>query len=138
VIAAVGVLGTAGARAQTRPHGSRHTVLSLEQTKYGSVLVANGDEVLFAFTKGNSVSACTVACASIWPPFEPSHLVAGSGVNAKMLHTVARGSSRQVTYKGHLLYLYADGRASYDVAYIGVSQFGGTWKALTASGAEVG
>jgi predicted lipoprotein with Yx(FWY)xxD motif len=113
-------------------------VLSLEQTKYGKVLVANGDEVLFVFTKGNSIATCTGACASIWPPFEASRLVAGSGVNAKMLHTVARGNSRQVTYDGHLLYLYADGKASYDIAYIGIAQFGGTWKAITASGKSVG
>jgi len=137
-IAALGVFAAAGAGAHLRPASSRHTVLSLEKTKYGKVLVANGDEVLFVFTKGNTVSTCTGACASIWPPFEASHLVAGAGVNAKMLHTVARGKSPQVTYEGHLLYLYADGKASYDVAYIGVSQFGGTWKAITASGTSVG
>jgi predicted lipoprotein with Yx(FWY)xxD motif len=137
-IAVLGVTAAAAAGARLQPHAARHTVVSLEKTKFGSILVANGDEVLYLFTKGNSVSTCTAACASVWPPFKPSHLVAGPGVNAKQFHTVRRGSSRQVTYNGHLLYLYADGRASYDVAYIGISQFGGRWKAITATGASVG
>jgi predicted lipoprotein with Yx(FWY)xxD motif len=149
VVAAVGVFGAVGAGAHAkprvhaapkvhaRPAASGQTKFTLEKAKFGSVLVIDGDEVAFLFTKGNSISDCTGTCASVWPPLLSSHPVAGAGVNAKMLGTVARGSKRQVTYDGHLLYLYADGKASYDLAYVGVKQFGGVWDAVKANGAGV-
>jgi predicted lipoprotein with Yx(FWY)xxD motif len=147
VVTAVGAFGAVSATAhvrasvQTHPaaaHPAATTVkLGLEKTKFGSILVIGGDRVVYSFTKGNSVSDCVGTCASVWPPLLASKAIAGPGVNAKLLGTVARGGKRQVTYKGQLLYLYADGKASYDVAYIGVNQFGGVWDGVKANGVSV-
>ena len=42
--------------------------------------------------------------------------------------------ARQVTYAGHPLYTYIGDSGPGDTSYVGVSQFGGRWFALTAAG----
>ena len=44
---------------------------------------------------------------------------------------------KQVTYAGHLLYLYAPASERAETYYVGAMQFGGTWDAVNAAGGTV-
>jgi len=74
----------------------------------------------------------------VWPALISSKPTAGPGVKSSLLGTVKlTNGQRQVTYAGHPLYGYVADDAPGDTDYIGVSQFGGAWDALTASGGIV-
>lgn len=76
--------------------------------------------------------ACTGACLSHWPPVIGSGK-AGRGVDGKGFATITRGSSTQVTYRGHPLYEYAGDSASGDANGDGIKAFGGTWLVAKSS-----
>jgi predicted lipoprotein with Yx(FWY)xxD motif len=93
--------------------------LTSQTTSLGTVVAyvptgSGPSYALYADTKDSSTaSACTGACARIWPPVltsGPTQLAAGSGLSASSLGTIARADgTTQVTYNGHPLYLFAKG-----------------------------
>lgn len=122
---------------RTTSHGA---LIRLEQaTKYGAILADGDGKTLYLLTTSSSTSlGCTGSCTSIWPPvLTKGKPMAGKGVTKKMLGTVKRGSSRQVTYDGHPLYLYAGDASPGQVNGEGIESFGGTWYVLGASGSSV-
>jgi len=107
--------------------------------KYGKILVNASGRTLYLLTSDTASSfACTGVCTGLWPPLATKGRPrAGKGVTARKLGTVKRGSSLQVTYDGHPLYLYAgDGRAG-EINGEGVKSFGGTWYVLGQKGSAV-
>jgi predicted lipoprotein with Yx(FWY)xxD motif len=109
-------------------------------------VLVNGDgRTLYLLTseKGGKIT-CTDAngCTTYWPSTElPSGLtkpIAGSGTQAALLGT-SRGAdgSLYVTYAGYPLYTFAGDSGMGQVKGQGVVSFGGTWWAISPSGAPV-
>jgi predicted lipoprotein with Yx(FWY)xxD motif len=85
--------------------------------KVGKILVDSRGRTLYRFgaDKGTR-STCTGACATEWPPLRAAN---GGG---------------QVTYNGHPLYLFEGDHRSGDANGQGLSDFGGTWTAVSPAG----
>jgi predicted lipoprotein with Yx(FWY)xxD motif len=129
--------GEAGSMAATQATAAKKTTkVQLRESKFGKVLFAGNGRVLYLFTSDTpGTSNCSGECAAAWPPFYArGRLVAGDGVNRKLLGRTTRPDGRkQVTYKGHPLYFYVhDPRGQ--VLCNNVQEFGGTWYALNAAG----
>ena len=93
---------------------------------------------LFEADKG-LVSACTGACAQVWPPVTTggSPKAAGSAVAAN-LGTLTRPDGRmQVTYKGHPLYFYSKDMDASDSYGQAIKSFGADWYMLKPSGSKL-
>jgi predicted lipoprotein with Yx(FWY)xxD motif len=120
---------------------SRTVTVALRNTSLGSILVSSSGATVYEFTRdrGNKDSCVSVSgCTAVWPPLRSSgRPVAGPGVKASLLSTITlSGGVKQVTYAGHPLYLYSSGGPG-ETSYVGVSSFGGSWYALSATGATV-
>jgi predicted lipoprotein with Yx(FWY)xxD motif len=136
-IAALTIAATGPAAAQPSP-----TKLALRHTSVGTILVNARGFTLYAFTRdARNTDACMKisGCVGIWPVVTTSATpIAGPGVKRSLIGSIAIGGGhRQVTYAGHPLYTYVADSAPGQTTYVGVSQFGGRWPALTATGREV-
>ena len=123
---ALGNGASAGAVVQTRRAG------------LGTIVVDAHGRTLYMFMKDKrNRSACTGACATNWPPLITSAKpTAGAGAKAALLDQAVDGHL-QVTYNGHPLYRFLlDGKAGQTKGE-GLSAFGGTWYAVSASGTKV-
>jgi predicted lipoprotein with Yx(FWY)xxD motif len=129
--------GEAGSMAATQATAAKKTTkVQLRASKFGKVLFAGNGRVLYLFTSDTAgTSNCSGECAAAWPPFYArGKLVAGDGVNRKLLGRTTRPDGRkQVTYKGHPLYFYVhDPRG--EILCHNVNEFGGDWLVVRASG----
>src|SRR4051812_43111146 len=110
--------------------------LVVQSSDYGPVLWDGGNRALYAFTADRSgPSRCSAACAAAWPPYyAPASLRVGKGVKRSLIGTVRRADGRrQVTYAGRPLYYYAgDGRGR--ILCQNVTEYGGNWLVVRASG----
>ena len=76
---------------------------------------------------------CTGGCASVWPIFYSSKIVAGSGLDAKDFATITNSDGkRQTTYKGWPMYYYAPADATGQFVrekpgQVTGDQVGGVW-----------
>jgi predicted lipoprotein with Yx(FWY)xxD motif len=136
-ILVLAVLGTvlAAASASAAAHG--RAVVKLRSTTLGKVLVDAQGRTLYLYTPdGKSKSSCYGGCAKAWPPLLTSGKPkAAAGVKAGLLGVTKRtDGSRQVTYKGHPLYLYA---ADSKAGQVSGEDVGGVWYVLNAKGAKV-
>ena len=134
--------GPPGSHAQPQQRhavpASASATISLRATKLGKILVAPNGHTLYAFTRdGRNQDRCAMVsgCTGVWPIMATHGTVsAGRGVNASLLGTIKVGRVSQVTYAGHPLYTYTEDSGSGDTAYVGVSQFGGAWPAVSSTG----
>ena len=123
-------------------HASRTQKLSLRHTSVGNVLVDSSGFTVFRFSKDTGRSNTCMAnreCNATWPALTTTgRPQAGPGVRSSLLSTITiRGGAHQVTYAGHPLYRYAVASERGETSYVGVRQFGGTWYAVSSSGANV-
>ena len=110
------------------------TVAVADNPVQGSILVDGQGRTLYLFEKDNgTTSACTGACAPIWPAITAARPTAGTGADAAMLGTATGQVARQVTYGGHLLYTYSGDAAPGDVKGVGIPG----WYPVNPSGAKV-
>jgi predicted lipoprotein with Yx(FWY)xxD motif len=118
------------------PARQRGPLLRLrDSSQVGRVLFSGSDRALYTFTRdARRKSRCNGECAEAWPPFfAKGPPRAGAGVKRPLIGTIARGSRRQVTYRGQPLYFYEhDPRG--EVLCNDIVEFGGTWFAVTAEG----
>ena len=96
----------------TASSGGGAMLITSKHDKLGTVLAAGPKKLtvyLFEADKGTA-SACSGACTAVWPPVTTSAAPQSSaGALASDLGTITRSDgSKQVTYKGHPLYLYGD------------------------------
>jgi predicted lipoprotein with Yx(FWY)xxD motif len=110
--------------------------LIVRSSSFGKVLFDGRGFVLYAFTKDRGHSACSGACARAWPPYVArGGLRAGAGVKQPLLGVVRRANgARQVTYAGRPLYYYVGDRRPGQILCQNVSEFGGLWLLVRASG----
>lgn len=117
----------------------KHAMVSAKKSKYGSVLFASDDKVLYVFgpDKG-SASKCYGECAKAWPPVTTKSMpMAGSGLNQSLLGTTRRSDGTlQVTYDGHPLYTYT-GDEPGQIMCQNANMHGGLWLVISAMGMPV-
>jgi predicted lipoprotein with Yx(FWY)xxD motif len=121
--------------------GGAAVVLSVKHGKLGTILAAGPKHLtvyLFEGDKGTS-SACSGACAALWPPVTTSGTVTGAtGVAKAQLATLTRpDGSKQVTYAGHPLYYFTRDKDDGDSYGEGIKSFGSSWYVLAPSGKKV-
>jgi len=103
----------------------------------GTFLVDGKGRALYLWEADHgSRSACSGACAQAWPPLTVTGTPKASGaVKGSLLGTTKRADgSREVTYAGHPLYLFAgDSRAGQTTGQ-GSTAFGAPWWVVTPAG----
>ena len=118
---------------------TRGTVV-VGKSAYGPVLFDGRGFALYVFTRDRAGrSTCSGACAQAWPPYILHGRVrTGAGARASLLDSIRRADgSRQVTYAGKPLYYYVGDRKAGQILCQNVSEFGGLWLVVRASGAPV-
>jgi predicted lipoprotein with Yx(FWY)xxD motif len=141
-IAALGASLDVAAGAATSAHAARSQKIQLRHTSRGTLLVDSSGFTVFRFSKDTgrkNTCITTSECSTTWPPLTSSgQPSAGPGVKSSLLSTIKLpNGTRQVTYAGHPLYRYSLAGERGETSYAGVKQFGGTWFAVSASGANV-
>jgi predicted lipoprotein with Yx(FWY)xxD motif len=134
LLSAIAVLAPSAAAAPTR------STVAVGKSAYGPVLFDGRGFALYAFTHDRQGrSTCGGACAQAWPPYRLRGSVrAGTGAKSSLLGTLRRtDGSRQVTYAGRPLYYYVGDRKAGQILCQNVSEFGGLWLVVRASGAPV-
>jgi predicted lipoprotein with Yx(FWY)xxD motif/uncharacterized cupredoxin-like copper-binding protein len=129
----------ASARAETSSSlrtASRSVDVKVAKTNLGPSIVNAKGRTLYLLTadaRARGKSACYSACAKAWPPLlTTGKPIAGQGVKGSLLGSVSRtDGTRQVTYKGHRLYLFVKDKAPGQTKGQGIKGFGG--QACTAA-----
>lgn len=112
----------------TKKHSGLGTVLAYGPKKL-TVYLFEGDR--------GGRSNCNSACAAAWPPVTGTPR-AGTGAMSADLGTITRSDGKkQVTYKGHPLYMFVKDKDGGDAYGEGVKAFGASWYALSASGSKI-
>ena len=122
---------------QTKAAASPKVVLAGSQ--FGRVLFDGNGRALYVFTRDpRGRSVCSGECAAKWPPYVVrGKVVAGPGVRASLIGTTRRRDGRiQVLYAGRPLYFYV-GDPKGKVLCGNVTEFGGLWLVVAASGRPV-
>lgn len=139
-IAACGGSGGAATAAPPKTSSGASATIGAANTSLGSILVNSAGRTLYLFkADSGSISACTGACATAWPPLLATGTpTAGTGLTGSKLATIPRsGGSQQVTYNGHPVYLYIGDKKAGEVNGQGVTAFGAAWFALTPAGNQI-
>lgn len=101
---------------------------------------ASGRALYIWVADSTGKSACSGACAKLWPPLMASSTprVTG-GAQAADLSLITRpGGAMQVAYKGRPLYYYAGDTGAGSTNGQGSDQFGAKWWLISPSGGTVG
>jgi len=111
--------------------------LKTAKTSMGTVLTnANGFTLYWFSLDTSATSKCGGACAAAWPPVAgPVSAAAGVSLSGKLATITRSGGSKQETYNGHPLYTFSGDSGPGKTSGNGISGFGGTWHAVTTSGA---
>ena len=100
--------------ATTATAGTSTATVMVRSTKLGAVLTDAAGMTLYTFDRDKAdatTSACTGGCASAWPPLTATGAPkTGPGVSGT-LGTISGG---QVTWNGHLLYLWMNDHSPGD------------------------
>jgi predicted lipoprotein with Yx(FWY)xxD motif len=130
---------TTPAAAATNATGSSVT-LDTKSGSVGTYLTDGSGRSLYEFAPDtSSMSNCTGACVSAWPPLiSRSPTTAGSGVTASDIGSITRSDGRkQVTYKSHPLYYFSGDSSAGQTSGQGRTAFGAKWWLLTPAGAPI-
>jgi predicted lipoprotein with Yx(FWY)xxD motif len=121
----LGALALATSAFGESAHSSGATVTTMK-TSLGTILVTSSGRALYLDVSDKpGHPACTGQCLAIWPPLKASGaLKAGGSAKAADLGTVKiSGGMKQVTYKGHPLYLFASDSKRGQTSGEGVNGF---------------
>jgi predicted lipoprotein with Yx(FWY)xxD motif len=118
------------------------TVITTEQTAFGTVLVTGTGESLYTFSGDNFPFATTglqlnctalnmapngTPCTTAWPPLTATSVIAAGGVRKSELGTVTRNGVTQVTYFGKPLYGFINDKTPNAVNGEDIAAFDGTF-----------
>ena len=116
-------------------------LIATKQNSLGTILAAGPRQLTVYMFEGDkgAQSACTGACTHVWPPVTTAATArSGGSAMAADLGTITRAvGTKQVTYKGHPLYLFARDGDKGDAYGQGVNGFGASWYVLSPSGSKV-
>jgi predicted lipoprotein with Yx(FWY)xxD motif len=114
------------------------TVQVTDNSSFGKILTDAEGNTLYLFEQDQGTkTACTTGCSSTWPALTVSggKPTAGAGVNASLLGVAKQADgSMQVTYNGHLVYMYSGDSAPGDTNGQGIS---GVWFVVSSTGDAV-
>lgn len=98
------------------------TVAVADVPEVGQALVNADGLTLYLFEQDDgTTTACTGACANVWPAaVADGDPVGGDGVDASLLSTADGSEPNQVVYNGHLLYAFSGDSAPGDANGIGI------------------
>ena len=132
VILAVSIAATG---AGTAIAGSTPWVKS-GKTSLGTVLTSASGRTLYLYGGDTRTKlGCSGHCLKDWPPLWASgSAAAAGGATSSDLGTVKRGSSKQVTYSGHPVYMYSGDSKAGQVWGEGLRLNGKLWYAISPSG----
>lgn len=119
---------------------SSSVTVSTKSTPLGKILVNSKGHTLYLFQSDKKdKSTCNGDCAKAWPPLKANgKTVAKGGVNSKLLSTITRSDgSKQVAYKGHPLYTFADDTKAGQTNGQGIDAFGAKWYVLGTDGKQI-
>ena len=100
----------------------------------GSILTDAGGNTLYTFDNDSgTTSACTAACATLWPPLTSAsgQPTAGAGVTGTLATSTRADGSTQVTYNGKPVYRYSVDTAPGDTKGDGFAS--GLWHVVKLS-----
>jgi predicted lipoprotein with Yx(FWY)xxD motif len=122
-------ISTPPAAAPSAPAAS--TVKATTNAKLGDIVVDTNGRTVYQFDQDQgTTSACTGACANVWPALTTQGTpVAGAGLDAAKIGS-AHG---QVTYAGHLLYYYSGDAKPGDTIGASIP----SWGAVSPTGAAI-
>jgi predicted lipoprotein with Yx(FWY)xxD motif len=109
--------------------------LAVGTTKLGPVVVDRSGRTTYVFDKdtpGTTTSACTAACASLWPAVTATGApTAAAGVSGTVGVITRPDGTRQVTLDGRPLYVFKGDQAAGDAHGDGIA---GLWHAARPTG----
>ena len=116
-------------------------VLGVATTSLGPVLVDSLGLTVYLLTADTpGHSSCSAQCLQYWP-LVPAPAGTGApsvpGISAALSVTKATSGASMLTAGGWPLYTFVTDKAAGDVTGQGVKTFGGTWYAVSPSGAPV-
>ncbi|HEX4563055.1 MAG TPA: hypothetical protein VH115_01270 [Solirubrobacteraceae bacterium] len=130
--------GTSAASTTPAPASGSVTV-SAKSSKLGTILAAGPKQkTVYLFEADTATtSACSAACTAVWPPVTGTASV-GAGAMSADLGTITRSDgTKQITYKGHPLYMFARDGDKGDAYGQGLKSFGSDWYVLAPSGNKI-
>jgi predicted lipoprotein with Yx(FWY)xxD motif len=132
-----GPTSASAASTPSSPAAAGTATLKTEHTSLGTVLAnGHGFTVYWFAADHGTKSACTSACAAVWPPVTGTpQAAAGVSLPGKLGTITRAGGAAQATYNGHPLYTFKLDTAPGQVKGNGVNGFGARWYAITISGA---
>ena len=128
-----------GAQAGASASGSA-MVISTKAGSAGTFLTDGSGRTVYLWVKdGTGSSACSGACAALWPPVTTSGSPTASGsAKASDLGTITRSDgAKQVTYDGHALYYYAGDSGAGQTNGQGTDSFGAKWWLIAPAGSSI-
>jgi predicted lipoprotein with Yx(FWY)xxD motif len=131
---------TAASESPKTASGQATTIAAQSEGNLGTILVDSKGLTIYLFEKDSGTkSSCFGGCAAAWPPVRASGKpTVGSGLTASLVGTTPRSDGQaQVTYNGHPLYLFAGDQSAGDTNGQGLTEFGGSWFALSTDGNPV-
>ena len=132
--------GSGGGTATAKPTAAARAAIATAPSGLGRILVNAQHRTLYLFEKDRgAMSACSGACASVWPPATTTGKpVAGPGAVTAKLGTIRRSDgTTQITYGGHPLYGYVGDAKAGDLNGQGLNQFGAEWYVLSPAGHKI-
>jgi predicted lipoprotein with Yx(FWY)xxD motif len=136
-----GLYGGGGSTANTTASsgGGAAVVSTSSNGKLGTFLVDSKGNTLYYFEKdkqNSNKSACSGACAGVWPAYTTSGSPkASKSASASKLGSFKRSDgSTQVTYNGWPLYTYTADSGPGSTKGEDLKEFGASWYVLTPAG----
>jgi predicted lipoprotein with Yx(FWY)xxD motif len=129
-----------GSAAPASAATSSSATIATKTSSSGTYLSGSGGRALYLWVADSSgKSACSGACAKVWPPVTASGTPTASGsVKASELGTITRSDgTKQVTYQGHPLYYFQADPASGTTHGQGSDSFGAKWWLVAPSGTAI-
>jgi predicted lipoprotein with Yx(FWY)xxD motif len=127
--------GSSGAGAQLAAgSGGGHAAsrLGTAQTSLGKVLVDGRGMTLYTLSAdGQDHSTCTTQCLQFWPAVSPAK---GGHLSAPRGRTSTPDGTAIATVAGHPVYTFSQDQKPGDVNGEGLTEFGGTWYAVSPAG----
>jgi predicted lipoprotein with Yx(FWY)xxD motif len=139
--AACGSSGSSSTGAQAGASASGAAmVITTKAGSAGTFLTDGSGRTVYLWVKdGTGSSACSGACASLWPPVTTGGSPTASGsAKASDLGTITRSDgAKQVTYDGHPLYYYAGDSGAGQTNGQGTDSFGAKWWLVAPAGTSI-
>ena len=130
--------GSSSAPAASQTAAANGGTVTAASSSLGRILTAQNGMTLYMFARDQGgKSACSGACAKLWPPYTGAPK-AGTGLTASLLGSTMRADgSKQVTYDGRPLYTYSGDSSPGATNGQGLNTFGALWWVVAPDGKVV-